>query len=82
MARIFRRPTQIIAFEADGIGRQANEVRKQLKDIKTNVTFTETHLKLRISSTFQTIIFIGLTVKTLMSAEHPLHLKSYPSQIR
>jgi hypothetical protein len=35
-----------VAFNANGIGRQAYELRKQMHDLKINVAFfTETHLK-------------------------------------
>jgi exonuclease III len=40
------RPRKIIAFNGNGIGRQAYEVRKQLQYLRTDVTlFPETHLK-------------------------------------
>jgi hypothetical protein len=58
---------KIIAFNANGIGRQAYEVRKQLQDLKIDVAqFSETHLK-----PLKTVIFIGLTVKTGTKAELP-----------
>jgi exonuclease III len=39
-------PLKIISFNANGIGRQAYEIRKQLQDLKTDVAlFSETHLK-------------------------------------
>jgi exonuclease III len=42
-------PLKIIAFNANGIGRQAYEVRKQLQDLQIDVAlFSETHLTLHM----------------------------------
>jgi hypothetical protein len=46
MAANVHRPLKVSAFNANGIGRQAYELRKQLQDLKIDLTlFTETHLK-------------------------------------
>jgi hypothetical protein len=46
MPTAVHRPLKIIEFKANGIGRQAYEVIKQLQDLKTDVAlFSETHLK-------------------------------------
>jgi hypothetical protein len=43
MAATVRRPLKVVAFNANGIGRQAYELRKQLQDLKIDVAlFTET----------------------------------------
>jgi exonuclease III len=40
------RPLKIIAFNANGIGRQRHELSKQLQDLSIDVTlFSDTHLK-------------------------------------
>jgi hypothetical protein len=40
-----QRPLKIIAFNANGTGRQDHEVRKQLQDLKIGVAlFSKTHL--------------------------------------
>jgi exonuclease III len=40
------RPLKVVAFNANGIGRQAHELRKQMHDLKIDVAlFSETHLK-------------------------------------
>jgi hypothetical protein len=39
------RPLKIIAFNANGIGRQAYEVRTQVQDLKIDALFSEIHLK-------------------------------------
>jgi exonuclease III len=37
---------KVVAFNANGIGRQAHELRKQMQDLKIDVAlFSETHLK-------------------------------------
>jgi hypothetical protein len=46
MPTTVHRPLKIIACNANGIGRQAYEVRKQLQDLKIDVSLlSETHLK-------------------------------------
>jgi exonuclease III len=46
MAARVHRALAVVAFNANGIGRQAHELRKQMQDIKTDVAlFSETHLK-------------------------------------
>jgi hypothetical protein len=46
MPTTVHRPLKYIAISADGIGRQAYEVGKHLKDLKINLAmFSETHLK-------------------------------------
>jgi hypothetical protein len=46
MPTAVHRPLKIIAFNANGVGGQAYEVRKQLQDLKVDVAlFSETHLK-------------------------------------
>jgi hypothetical protein len=46
MAAKVRRPLKVVAFNANGTGRQAYELRKQLQDLKIDVAlFTETHRK-------------------------------------
>jgi exonuclease III len=47
MATRVHRPLKVIAFNANGIGRQRYELSKQLQDLNIDVTlFSETHLKL------------------------------------
>jgi hypothetical protein len=54
MAAVVHRPLKIIAFNANGIGKQGYEVRKQLQELKIDATlFSETRLKPHM-------IFIGL----------------------
>jgi hypothetical protein len=45
MAARVHRPLTVVAFNANGIGRQAHELRKQMQDQKIDVLFSETHLK-------------------------------------
>jgi hypothetical protein len=46
MPATVHRPLKIIAFSADGVGRQSYEFRKHLQDIKIDMAlFSETHLK-------------------------------------
>jgi hypothetical protein len=46
MAVTVHRPLKVVVFNANGIGRQSYELRKQMQDLKIDVTlFTETHLK-------------------------------------
>jgi hypothetical protein len=46
MAARVHRPLTLVAFNANGIGRQAHELRKQMQDLKIDVAlFSETHLK-------------------------------------
>jgi hypothetical protein len=46
MAATVDRFLKVVAFNANGIGRQAYELRKQLQDLKIVVAlFAETHLK-------------------------------------
>jgi hypothetical protein len=46
MAARVHRPLTVVAFNADGIGRQTHELRKQMQDLKIDVAlFTDTHLK-------------------------------------
>jgi hypothetical protein len=46
MAATVHRPLKVVAFNDNDIGRQAYELRKQMKDLKIYVTlFMETHLK-------------------------------------
>jgi hypothetical protein len=46
MANGVHRPLNVIAFNANGIGRQSHEVSKQLQDLRIDVAvFSETHLK-------------------------------------
>jgi exonuclease III len=46
-------PLKIIAFNVNGIGRQAYKIRKQFQDLKIDVAlFSETHLKLYMSFYF------------------------------
>jgi hypothetical protein len=46
MAATVHRPLKVVAFNANGIGRQAYELRKQLQDLKIDgAIFTEIHLK-------------------------------------
>jgi hypothetical protein len=46
MAATVHRPLKVKAFNANGIWRQAYELRKRLQDLKIDVAlFTETHLK-------------------------------------
>jgi hypothetical protein len=46
MAATLHRPLKVVAFDANGIGRQASELRKQMQDLKIDVAlFRETHLK-------------------------------------
>jgi exonuclease III len=46
MVATVHRPLKVIAFNANGIGRQAYELRKQLQEPKIDVAlFSETHLK-------------------------------------
>jgi exonuclease III len=47
MATRFNRPLKVIAFHANGIGRQRYELSKQLQDLQVDVAlFQETHLKI------------------------------------
>jgi exonuclease III len=49
MASRFHRPLKIIAFNANGTGRQRHELRKQLQDIHIDVAlFSETHDRFHI----------------------------------
>jgi hypothetical protein len=46
MANRVHRPLKVIAFNANGIGRQRYELSKQLQDLHVDVAlFSETHLK-------------------------------------
>jgi hypothetical protein len=46
MSTTVHRPLIILAFNANGTGRQAYEVRKQLQDLKITLSlFSVTHLK-------------------------------------
>jgi hypothetical protein len=46
MAAIVYRPLKVVALNANSIGRQTYELRKQMPDLKTDVAlFSETHLK-------------------------------------
>jgi exonuclease III len=46
MATRVHRPLKVIAFNANGIGRQCHELRKQLQDLRIDVAlFSETPLK-------------------------------------
>jgi hypothetical protein len=40
-----QRPLKITAFDANGIGRQAYQVRKRLQDKNRRALFSDTHLK-------------------------------------
>jgi hypothetical protein len=60
MAAKVLRPLKVVAFNANGIGRQDYELRKQLQDLKIDVAiFTETHLKPHMRFYIQFIIYIG-----------------------
>jgi hypothetical protein len=68
------RPQKIIAFSADGIERQAYEIRKQLQDLKINMallseTYLKPHMRLYIPN------YIYRNVKTGTKAELPLQLR-------
>jgi exonuclease III len=44
--QLVHRPLKIVSFNANGIGRQTYELRKQMQELKTDVAlFLETHLK-------------------------------------
>jgi hypothetical protein len=46
MAATVHRPQKVVAFNANGIGRQAYGLRQQMQDLKIDVgLFSETHLK-------------------------------------
>jgi hypothetical protein len=46
MATIIHRPLKVIAFNANGIGRQRYELSKELEDLHLDMAlFSETHLK-------------------------------------
>jgi hypothetical protein len=46
MAATVHRPLKVVVFNANGIGRQAYELRKQMQNLKIDIDrFTETHLK-------------------------------------
>jgi hypothetical protein len=46
MAARFHRPLKVVAFNANGIGRQRYELRKHMQDLHIDVTvFSETQLK-------------------------------------
>jgi hypothetical protein len=46
MAATVHRPLKVVVFYANGIGRQVYELRKQMQNLKRDVTrFTDTHLK-------------------------------------
>jgi hypothetical protein len=46
MAATVHRPLTVVAFNANGIGRQAHELRNQMQDLRIDVAlFSETHLK-------------------------------------
>jgi hypothetical protein len=46
LAATVHRPLKVVAFNGNGIGRQAYELRKQMQDVIIDVAlFTETYLK-------------------------------------
>jgi inorganic pyrophosphatase len=76
MPTTVHRPLKVIAFNANGIGRQSFEVRKQLQELKIDVPlFSETHLKPYMTFYIPNYDFIRLTVKTGTKAELSLQLR-------
>jgi hypothetical protein len=83
MATMVHRPLKVLAFNANGIGRQRYELSKQLQDLHVYVTlFTETRLiwNLMRGSLFQISTFTEPTATLTEKAELPLQLeKAFPT---
>jgi hypothetical protein len=78
MATRVHRPLKVIAFNANGIGRQRYELSKQLQDLHVDVAlFSETHLKPHERFLFQIITFIDPTATRAEKAELPLQLERH-----
>jgi hypothetical protein len=80
MATRIHRPLKVIAFNANGIGRQRYELSKQLQDLHVDVTlFSGTHLKPHERFLFQITMFIVLTATRAEKVELPLQSgKAFP----
>jgi hypothetical protein len=77
MATRVHRPLKVIAFNANGIGRQRYELSKQLQGLHVDVAlFSETHLKPHERFfLFQIITFIDPTATRAEKTELPFQLK-------
>jgi hypothetical protein len=73
MANRVHRPLKVIAFNANGIGRQSHELSKQLQDLYIDVAlFSETHLKRHEGSILEITTFIEPIATREEKVELPL----------
>jgi hypothetical protein len=77
MAATIHMHLKVVAFNAQGIGRQVYELRKQMQDLKIDVAiFTETHLKPFMRFYIPNYyIYIGTIAYTGIRVELPLQSK-------
>jgi hypothetical protein len=68
MATKVHRPLKIVAFNANGIGRQRYELSKQMQDLKIDVAVFGDTQNLTKSFLFQIITFIGLIASRVQKA--------------
>jgi hypothetical protein len=80
MATRVQRPLKVIAFNANGIGRQRYELSKQLQDLHVDVAlFSQTRLKLHERFFFPNYHFYQTDRHPGRKAELPLQLeKAFP----
>jgi hypothetical protein len=70
------RPLKVATFNANGVGRQAYELRKQMQSLKVDAGFfSETYLKPHMRFHIPNKIYIGMIAKTGIRAELPLQSK-------
>jgi hypothetical protein len=81
MATRVHRPLKVIAFNANGIGRQPYDLRKQLQDLRVDVAlFSETHLKPHEGFYFRNYHFYRTGATRAEKAKLPLQLeKAFPT---
>jgi hypothetical protein len=81
MATKIHRSLKVIAFNANGIGRQRYELSKQLQDLHVDVAlFSGTYLKLMRGFSVKITTFIKPTATRAEKAELPLQLeKAFPT---